>query len=499
MTPMMRFIIVCLVAGLTANRVAADAGRHPRTPTFAFTHVRVIDGTGAPAKDDQTVLIENRRIQAVGPSASVHLPPNTETIDLPGRTVVPGLVGMHEHLFYQLEPPGSEEWAIRAGSTFAKLYLAAGLTTIRTAGTIDFNADKWTKRWIDEGKEPGPKIHLTSHYLEAIGERPDADAMARLVEQFADAGATSFKAYTSLRSAELKAVIAVAHRRGLQVTGHLCAVGFREAAALGIDNVEHGLPFDTDLYSGKRPDECPNQNDVFAEVARLDMSEAQIVQAIAALIRHGVAVTSTLAVLESFTGSDAAFDPRVRPLLTSRLVDAYDAAAAVRKDPNTRSSRLFAGALRKEMLFERAFVASGGKLMAGADPTGWGGVVAGFGDQRELELLVEAGFAPEKAIQIATSNGANFLREGDVGTIAPGFQADLVVVHGNPARRMADMRDVEMVIKDGVAYDPTALIAEAQGRLGAFEMSQLMTWPVFAIACLIPAYAVLRLRKRRRS
>jgi imidazolonepropionase-like amidohydrolase len=486
-----------LIISITAS-THADAVLRPRTSTFALMHVRLIDGSGARQQLDQTIVVENGRIRSVEHSATASLRDGIERIDLSGRTIMPGLVGMHEHLFYQLEPPGSGELVVPAQSAFAKLYLAAGVTTIRTAGTVDFDGDVRIKRRIDDGTEPGPRIHLTSPYLGAMSAQPDPDGIAKIVERFADAGATWFKAYTSLRSAELKAAVKAAHDRGLRVTGHLCAVGFREAAALGIDNVEHGLPFDTEFYSGKRADECPNQYAVFDEISRMDIGDADIRETIRQLIRHGVAVTSTLAVLESFTGNDEVFDIRVEPMLAPRLRDLYERAAGAHKDRNARGNRLSAGALRKEMAFERAFVAAGGKLLAGVDPTGWGGVMAGFGDQREVELLVEAGFAPEKAIEIATSNGAGFLGQRDIGTIASGMRADLIVINGDAVRRIADIRNVETVFKEGVAYDPAQLIADAKGRVGSAALtSAWASWPGVAVLVLLPVVLVRRLRKRR--
>ena len=473
------------------------AARRPSTTTFALTHVRVIDGNGTKAQDDRTIVVENGTIRRVEPSATASLPAAIERIDLSGRTIMPGLVGMHDHLFYQMESPGSENVVVAPQSAFAKLYLAAGVTTIRTTGTVDFDGDARLKRRIDEGNEPGPRIHLTSPYLGAIGAQPDPDAITRIVEQFADAGATSFKGYTSLRGAELKAAVKAAHARGLQVTGHLCAVGFREAAAIGIDNIEHGLPFDTEFYSAKRTDECPNQWLVFDEISRMDIGDAEIRETIRQLVVHGVAMTSTLAVLESYTGDDEAFDARVELMLTPRLRTVYERAADARRDRNGRANRLFAAALQKEIEFERAFVAAGGKLLAGADPTGWGGVLAGFGDQREIELLVEAGFVPEQAIEIATSNGARFLGERDRGTIAPAMHADLLVVDGNPAMTISDIRKVETVFKDGVAYDPVRLLAGAEGRVGAFSFASL-TWPALAVLVLLPAVMLKRIGFFRR-
>src|SRR5262249_54859552 len=168
--------------------------------------------------------------------------------------------------------------------------------------------------------------------------------------------------------------------------------------------------------------------------------------------------------------------------------------AEARRDRNGNANRLFAAALHKEIEFERAFVAAGGRLLAGADPTGWGGVIAGFADQRGVELLVEAGFIPEKAIEIATSNGARFLGERDRGTIEPGMRADLLVVDGNPAMQITDIRKVETVFKDGVAYDPNRLLADAQGRVGALTFASL-SWPVIAVLLLLPAVIMKRIRR----
>jgi imidazolonepropionase-like amidohydrolase len=491
-----RWNIVVLLVGVSTLAAAAQSNDRPRTSTFALEGVRLIDGTGGPARDGQTIVVDKGRIRIVGPATSTSVPAGVEVLHLDGRTVIPGLVGMHEHLFYQLESPESGQLEIRAQSTFAKLYLAAGVTTIRTGGTIDFEGDLRLKQRIDAGQEPGPTIHLTSGYITGATPKPDPAGVARQIERYADAGATSIKAYTTLRATELQAVIAAAHRRGLRVTGHLCAVGFREAAALGIDNIEHGLPFDTEFYSQKRLDECPDQNAVFAELAYIDVGDPRIRQTIDVLISNHVAITSTLAVLESYAGTPP--DRRVRSILASSLVDTYDAIAAERANRNSRLRALLADALHKEMEFERAFDAAGGTLLAGVDPTGWGGVIAGFGDQREVELLVASGLSPEKAIQIATSNGAQFLREKDIGTIAEGSRADLLVVRGNPAQYISDIRNVDVVFKEGVAYDPSVLIAAAQGTLGVGQRPQMFTWTLVAIGIVAPALVVVRLTKRRR-
>jgi imidazolonepropionase-like amidohydrolase len=145
-------------------------------------------------------------------------------------------------------------------------------------------------------------------------------------------------------------------------------------------------------------------------------------------------------------------DARVRYLTSRARIPANSPTAAL---------------VRKSMDFERAFVKAGGFLIAGLDPTGNGGVVAGFGDLREVELLVEAGFTPLEAIKIASLNGARYLgRDSQIGTVAVGKQADLMIVKGNPAANIFDIENVEIVFKDGVGYDSQKLIDSVQGLVG---------------------------------
>jgi imidazolonepropionase-like amidohydrolase len=492
---------------LIATLVPACSGSsaqfvRPMASVVALAHVRVVDGTGRPGKDDQTLVIEHGQICVLGDARSVSVPPGASTLDLRGRTVIPGLVGMHDHLFYEVNPGGSTS-TVLAQRTFAKLYLASGVTTIRTAGTVDLTADARIKRQIDAGQDAGPKIHLTGTYLGARTTAPDPDGIANQVARDADQGATSFKAYTTLRASELKAAIGAVHDRGLTITGHLCAVGFRDAAALGIDNVEHGIAVDSEFYPEKRADECPDQRAVFGALLRMDPGGSDIRQTIDTLVRHGVAVTSTLAVIESYALDESEIDPRLPALMSARLQDTFRLARDQRKDRTSVGQPRWGAVLRLEMAFERSFVGAGGKLLAGADPTGWGGIVAGYGDQRGLELLVSAGFSPEQAIAIATSNGARFLKDATIGRIAEGMQADLVVLRGNPSRRISDVRNVELVFKDGVAYDPDRLIAAAAGTLGELTIERLFTWPVIlglaVLALLVARRAASALRPRRRA
>jgi imidazolonepropionase-like amidohydrolase len=459
----------------------------PRSPVLALTHVRVIDGTGNPARDDQTVVIENGRITAVARASDVPVAEGAATLNLEGRTVFPGLVGMHDHLFYH---PGSPLNTVTPQEAFAKLYLGSGVTTIRTGGAIEFEGDLRIKRLIDGGKRVGPTIYVTSPYLHAASPLPDPDRVKRDVNAWADQGATSIKAYRTLRPEELKAAIEAARARGLKVMGHICAVGYMEAADLGIDNIEHGLIEDSEFTAGKQKDMCPDTWASRNTIAAMDVEAPAIQALISRLVRRGVAITSTLAVIESFAPRPA-FDERILPIFTSGMTDKYYAARAeAAKDPHAIA---WADALlRKEMQFERAFYAAGGKLVAGVDATGWGGIAPGFGNQRQVELLVAAGFKPEVAIRIATANGAALLNDTNIGFVSQGMQADLVVVRGNPAANIADVRNVEIVFRKGVAYDPDALIAATYGTVGQFEMWRLVRWPYGPIMGTLLGLLILR-------
>ena len=447
------------------------------SPVLVLEHVRVIDGTGAPAKDDQWIEIANGKIVYAGLKPKDQLTFGTpKVIDMTGKTVFPGLVGMHEHLFYPLPDggPGLQPLYGEMADSAPRLYLAGGVTSARTAGSLEPYTDISVKEAIDSGKMPGPKLFLTGPYLEgspSIGPQLHAltgpDDAARLVDYWSAEGMTSFKAYMHITPEELRAAVDHAHAKGLKVTGHLCAVGFKEAAALGIDNLEHGLAVDTEFYPEKKTGVCPGQNPPQVALAKLDVEGPEIQGTIHDLIAHHVAVTSTLAIFESFVANRPPMDEemRVRESLLPQAWGDYMTGRA--RISGSEKPSIWPTLLKMEMQFEHDFVKQGGVLMAGCDPTGYGGVLPGFGDQRNVELLVEAGFTPEEAIHIATENGATWLGEdAHFGTVAAGKDADLVVVDGDPSKNIHDVEKVEMVFKDGVAYSPQKLIESVRGLMG---------------------------------
>lgn len=452
------------------------------TPKVVLTHVRVIDGTGAPAVEDQNVVIEAGRIAAMQPGADVPAADNTTVLDLRGYTVMPGIVGMHDHLFYIARPNLDsrrhfDDPVVVPQMTFSapRLYLAGGVTTMRTTGSVETYNDLNLKKEIDAGKLPGPHIDVTGPYLEGsesyflqMPHLTGPDDARQTVEYWADRGVTSFKAYMNITRAELKAAIDAAHRRGIKVTGHLCSVTYKEAAELGIDDLEHGFFVNTQLDSEKKPDECSKSHGD-ETLARMDPAGPEAKDLIATLIQHHVAITSTLPVFEGDAGGG-------RPPVRQQVLDAMTPEARedfflLRQRPASAPAPKIDPALlwKHDLELEHAFATAGGLLIAGLDPTGRGDVVPGFGDQREIELLVEAGFSPVEAIKVATLDGAIYLgREQQIGSVAAGKNADLVVVKGDPSKQISDVENVEIVFKDGVGYDSKKLLESVKGRYGQY-------------------------------
>ena len=433
-------------------------------PVVALTNARVIDGTGAAAREQQTVVIRGGNIAAIGETGRLSVPDGATTIDLAGKSIIPGLIMVHEHLYY---PSGSGVYG-QLGASFVRLYLAGGVTTMRTGGNVNGIMDLKLKQLIEQGAQPGPAIDATAPYLNGpngfvqMRDMKDAAEARRHIGYWADLGATSFKAYMQITRDQLRAAVEEAHTRGLKITGHLCSVTYAEAADIGIDNLEHGFLAATDFVTDKQPDACPGQGAGQRTIAAVDPEGVPFKTLVKKLIDRKVALTSTLTVFETFTPGRPL--PPGLDVLLPELKSQFEASH--RRTAQNRES-IYTTLFPRGLALERAFVRAGGTLIAGTDPTGGGGVVPGYSNQRQLELLVEAGFTPLEAIRIGTLNGATYLgRDSRVGSIAVGKQADLVVVDGDPSVAIADVRKVETVFKQGVGFDPAKLIASVSGKVG---------------------------------
>jgi imidazolonepropionase-like amidohydrolase len=451
-------------------------------PVIALVHARLIDGTGSSAVDDQTIVISRGTIVALGTSSATAVPREARVIDSSGKTVFPGLVMMHEHLFTTSSSITAaihnRPELLQESLAFPLMYLAGGVTTMRTAGSIDPESDLALKYDVNTGRRPGPDMFLTAPYLDGKPSPESAPYFYPQMQQLGDAsdavdsvdfwssrGMTSFKAYTDITPAELSAAINRAHSHGLKITGHLCSVGFTEAADLGIDNLEHGILVDEEFYPGKQAGVCPDFMKALEYFdSQLQIDSPQVQAMMRNLIKHHVAITSTLAVDADFSGAMQPLE-----LMNNREMRAlgWRSELMYRMIRRQLEKHPVPQLLTKEMRFEREFVNAGGTLLAGNDPTGDGGTLAGYGDQREIELLVQAGFTPEQAIHISTANGAEFLGHASrIGTIAVGKQADLVVVRGDPSQQISDIRNVELVFRKGIGYSSAKLFGAVRGLVG---------------------------------
>ena len=431
-----------------------------------ITNVVLIDGTGAPAQRGASVLIRDGRIVTVAPRGGISLPEQRDdvrVIDGTGHTLIPGLVMLHEHMFY---PSGQRRYNTNEVS-FPPLYLGGGVTTMRTGGSLDPYSDLSTRRLIDEGSQVGPSMDVTGPYLEGPGGFIRSFPQLGTVQEardhvnfWIDRGVTSFKAYNLITREVLGAAIEAAHARGVKVTGHLCSITYAEAADLGIDNLEHGFFASTDWVAGKEPDQCVGGAD--ASYMALDLQGRPFLDVVDHLIERGVALTSTLNVRERIAedrplppeGAAAAMLPELREGVMGRA--------------GSRGSANGSALLRRLMDMEKAFYDRGGMLVAGTDPTGSGDVVPGYANQRSYQLFEEMGLTPEQAIEVMTLNGARYLeQDADIGSIENGKVADLVLMAGDLTGDNSVIRNMTLVFKDGVGYSSERLLeAGSTGWVG---------------------------------
>ena len=354
--------------------------------------------------------------------------------------------------------------------TAPRLYLASGVTTIRTTGSASPYADINLKRDVDAGKSPGPHIVVTTPYLtgpDGGGQMATAatpEQARKFVAYWAEEGASWIKFYASISRAAMKAAIDEAHKRGMRATGHLCSVTFREAVEMGIDDFAHGALTMSDFAANKEPDKCPDNIMGILDTAITDKGPIAT-PLIDLMVKKKVSMTTTMPVYEAFYPKRPVTDERTTELMTGELKEAY---LAERAFIDTTSAWPFTEqGFQRALAFDRAFHAAGGILASGVDPTGNGGALPGFGDQRGYELVREAGLTTEQAVQVVTLNGAKVLGEAaKVGSVEKGKRADLILLDGDLGQDMAVIRKPVTVFKDGVGYDSAKLIAATKGRVG---------------------------------
>jgi len=426
------------------------------TPRIALVNAKVIDGTGHAAQTAQTILVRNGIIEDVQNTNSLQIAADFYQIDLKGKTVIPGIIGMHNHM----RIPRSALL-----STSPKLYLASGVTTIQTCGTGNPYEEIAIAKSINKGEQAGPEIinsapYFTgpegkSHFIRFTNETMIRDT----IRYWARKGVKWLKVYRNTRPSDLQVIVDEAHKNNLKVTGHLCATSYTEAANIGIDAIEHGFIHNYGHATDREVGVCSGNTDFRTNLA-IDSEAIKKVQQ--RLIKNGVALGSTLAIFEAQANMQA--DVRDLEVMAPFHQEAYR-QGNIRYREKGEDWYFKKEWLTKAMAYELQFFRQGGLLVAGPDP----GLhnMPGFGDQKNYELFIEAGFKPEEAIQVMTSNGARLLERSDIGTIEKGKVANLVILDGDLERHPGVIRKVETVFKNGVGFKSDKLIHSVKGNVGS--------------------------------
>jgi imidazolonepropionase-like amidohydrolase len=435
---------------------------------IAFTHCYLADVINLKVDSDQTVIIDHGIILKTGNSKNLVVPPGTKIIDCTGKSLLPGFVLMHEHMFYPAisVSPNYVHYK-QLPVTFPILYLACGATTIRTAGSMEPYSDLALKKEIDQGSIIGPTMYVTSPYMEGkTGFDPEMPVLSNpdeartFVNYWATQGVTSFKAYMDLDTLTLRACIEAVHAKGLKITGHLCAVTYREAANMGIDQLEHGFMASTDFIPGKKENECLFSVDPLAN-ANLDGQPVH--DLIQLLVNRKVILTSTLAVFYGLSTLDSIDRTDVLEAMAPDTREMY------LKYYSKEKSSLINASFKKNLKMEKMFADAGGLLTVGTDPTGIGNILAGYGSQLAVELLIQEGFTPIEVIRIATYNGAKAMGiQEKIGSIEPGKTADLIVIDGDISKDIKYIERVQWVFRHGVGFDSKKLFAKVNGQVGKY-------------------------------
>ncbi|WP_440957432.1 amidohydrolase family protein [Oceanicaulis sp. LC35] len=468
MRQLLRAVVLSVIglgsAGTALAVQPAPDGLDPVEPYLAFEegpvlieHVLVLDGTGAPAQPDMSVLLEDGRITRLAPSSELDVSGSVRRVDGEGRTLIPGIVGAHNHTHM----PGAPLLQ-RAAS---RLYLAGGVTTIRTVGAASPIADLAMAEAAETGSALSPRVATSAPYVSGPGDAPvmvqpaSEDEARAFVRRWAETGVGWIKLYRRVEPHIAAAVIDEAHAHGLRVAGHLCSLTFEEASALGIDTIEHGLVSASDFLADKPEGECIGGT--VPNMAHVDAGSDAAQRVFATLVENGTALVSTLAIVESRFAYRYQGEERIVRYLAPAFQEAYEARQAQLSQSASETDASFDNALA----FERAFFEAGGLLAAGIDPGRHN--LPGFGDQRNYALFLEAGFSPAEALQVMTLNGARVVgREDELGSVEAGKLADLVLLEGDLIADPQAITRPVLVFLNGRAYDPAALLDGLEGQVG---------------------------------
>jgi imidazolonepropionase-like amidohydrolase len=414
------------------------AAERAGTGVIALAGADLIDGTGRPAVKDAVVVYDGAKIIAAGPRASVKVPEGATTVDVSGKTIVPGLWDMHAH-FQQVEHGAA--------------YLASGVTTVRDMGNI-LEFVTGVRDAIDAGKGLGPRI-LVDGLVDGEGPRAAGTIIIKsnadivpVIDRLKKAGCLEVKLYSSIDPRLVRPIAAEAHRRGMRVVGHI-PEGMDIVAALdaGFDGVSHAQYLFSPLFAAGEMTKMA-RSAVRKRVVEAKFDDPKLVQVVRAFTARKAFLDDTIALFELLHHSQEESGKR-EPGLAKVPRELRGMFEDVRPEDVAERGAFF----DRYLAFVGELHKRGVPIVAGTDIS-----VPGHSLHREVELYVQAGFTPMEAIQAATIVPARAMHlDKEVGTIEAGKRADLVVLGGDPIADIHNIRKVESVVARGKTYEPAPL------------------------------------------
>jgi imidazolonepropionase-like amidohydrolase len=444
---------------------------------IAIEHVTVIDGTGAPPRANLTVITRGDRIVSITPSAQARVPAGARRVDGRGSFLLPGFVDAHAHVAFgavsidstSAGPAMRMEYDHDASREMLGTLLAFGVTAVRNpAGPLPQAVA--VRDSVERGLLLGPRIRTAGEVIDAtpakglaVGVRTEEE-MREEVDRQAAAGVDYIKLYAGLRAPLVVAGIDQAHRRGLRALAHLWFTSWTDAANARIDGIVHVVPGSPQLLPAERRAaylETITGTQFMATWFRfVDLSSPEIRTMTEALVQHGVVLDLTLVAFEAmFRGNDSAIvADRALAYAPPALVENWQAGSTLSRGWSDADFDAAQAIWPTVLSVARHLHERGVKLVVGTDtPNPW--VAPGTSFHREMRLYVDAGIPTADVLRMATLGGAEALGlELEIGTVAVGKRADLVLLGADPLERIDNTRRIALVILGGKPFLPSELI-----------------------------------------
>lgn len=462
-----RAVLGCAFLALVA--AACSPAAEERAPATSDVTVvwggGLFDGTGDAVVANPGIVMAEGRFQAVDAvAASEAVAAGATVVEVAeGEVILPGMLDLHAHFHLDLLGEGR----VDETTVYPALFLANGVTSTFPNGEASPDKMRALQERLQSGEQVGARLLRSGPYFGSsrVGWDPffTAEEVHRQVDALVEEGVTGFKAKT-IRAPQLEALIDRAHYHGLSVTGHLGSgfggsVNPRDAIHMGIDRIEHfmggdAMPAVRSAYASF--EEMTPDMPEFERIVQLYLDEG--VNYNATMSAYGYSGGRDPDIFENFADEMSYLTPYARDLVEERL-------AAEPRRVSEQFERIYNV---KQELVKRFYDMGGGHLITmGTDHPSTGEFFSPFSVHRELALFVKSGIPEAAVLRFATRNAAEALRvDGDLGTIEAGKIADLVILGANPLEDIRNTRDVRMVFKDGVAYDPAELLASSKGKIG---------------------------------